>query len=278
MKATTSIAALSCLAGSILGGRLKIIRALYQAIVIPQITYGCSEWYCSQGLPDHRKCILKSLQTIQGQASRRITWAFKATSLPALDIETFLLPIGLELDKFASDSLLQIVSGQLYETIINNSPKLAPFKQLSSLESLTRQFEERSGLSIVDLEKTVPFIAPPWWIPTKTTIAPNKSEAKQNHDQLAQNLNSQNHLIIYTDGSGINNKIGEAAVVPTQEIIYKASLGSTQCFTVYSRELQGVAMALNIITSQITHSQISQATIFTNNQSTIRSIENPLSR
>lgn len=62
--------------------------------------------------------ILKSLQTIQRRANRIITGAFKVTSLPALDIETFLLPISLKLDILASESLLQIASGQLYETIL----------------------------------------------------------------------------------------------------------------------------------------------------------------
>lgn len=49
MKATTSISALSCPAGSVWGGRLKTIRALYLAIVIPQITYCCSVWYSPPG-------------------------------------------------------------------------------------------------------------------------------------------------------------------------------------------------------------------------------------
>lgn len=90
---------------------------IYQAIVIPQraqITYWCSAWYSPPGLPGYRKYILKSFQTIQGRASRIITGAFKATSLLALDIETFLLPIGLKLDELARDSLFRIVSGQLY--------------------------------------------------------------------------------------------------------------------------------------------------------------------
>ncbi len=68
MEATMSITALSCLAGSLLGGKLKTIRALYQAIVIPQITYCCSVWFSPPGLPSHQKYIFKSLQTIQGQA------------------------------------------------------------------------------------------------------------------------------------------------------------------------------------------------------------------
>ena len=252
MKATTSISALSCLAGSVWGGRLKTIRALYQAIVIPQITYCCSVWYSPPGLPGHKKYILKALQTIQGRANRVVTGAFKATSLPALDIETFLLPISFRLEKLASESLLRIASSQLYETIIKKRPKPAQLRQLSPLENLTRQFEKRSGLRIANLERTVPFIVSPWWVPPKTTIALNKSEAKQNHDQMAHNLDPQCHLVVYTDGSGINDKIGAAAVVPSQGIVCRAFLGPSHCFTVYSGELQGIAMALCLIPNKLT--------------------------
>lgn len=92
---------------------------------------------------------------------------------------------------------------------------------------------------------------------------------------MAHNLDPQNQLVVYTDGSGIIGKIGETAMALAQRIICKAFLGAYQCFTVYSGELQGIAMALNIILSQ-THSQISQATIFTSNQGAICSTENPL--
>ena len=92
---------------------------------------------------------------------------------------------------------------------------------------------------------------------------------------MAHNLDPQHHLVVYTDGSGISDKIGAAAVVPAQGIVCKAFLGPSHCFTVYSGELQGIAMALNIFLSQ-TNSQISKATIFTDNQGAIRSAENPL--
>lgn len=207
IKTTTGITTLFCLARSIWGGRLKIIQAFYQAIVISQITYYCSAWYAPLGLPGHRKYIPKSLQTMQRRANRIITGAFKVTSLPALDIETFLLPISLKLDILASESLLQIASGQLYETVSNIRPKSAQSKQLSPLESLKRQFEERSGLNIANLERTVPFIAPPWEVPPRTTIASNKSKAKQNHDQLAHTLYPQNHLIIDTDGGVVMRQV-----------------------------------------------------------------------
>lgn len=66
--------------------------------------------------------------------------------------------------------------------IINKCPKPAQLKQLLPLENLTRQFEKRSGLSIANLERTVPFVVSPGWVLPKTTIALNKSEAKQNHN------------------------------------------------------------------------------------------------
>ena len=54
-----------------------------------------------------------------------ITSAGKATPLPALDIEIFLLPICFKLEKLGSESLLRIASSQLYETIISKRPKPA---------------------------------------------------------------------------------------------------------------------------------------------------------
>lgn len=77
---------------------------------------------------------------------------------------------------------------------------------------------------------------------------------------------------MHTDGSGIDDKIGEAAVIASQGIIRKYFLGSSQCFTVYSAELQGLAVALNIIVSQRSF-QITNITIFMDNQGAVRSSE-----
>lgn len=118
IRASKSITALSCLAGSVWGGRLKTIRLLYQSIIIPQLTYYCSVWYPPPNELGHRKYVLKSLQSIQGRVLKVVTGAFKATSLPALDIEAFVMPIRQRLDKLFCESLLRIVSSQLYETIV----------------------------------------------------------------------------------------------------------------------------------------------------------------
>ena len=64
-------------------------------------------------------------------------------------------------------------------------------------------------------------------------------------------------------------------MVPSQGIVCKTFLGPGHCFTVYSSELQRIAMALNIVLSQI-NSQINKAKIFTDNQDAIHSAENSL--
>lgn len=42
------------IAGSTWGGNYSSMRQLYQAVVIPQITYYCSAWYYSEGTPEHK--------------------------------------------------------------------------------------------------------------------------------------------------------------------------------------------------------------------------------
>lgn len=274
IRASKSITALSCLAGSVWGGKLKTIRLLYQSIVIPQLTYCCSVWYPPPNEPGHRKYVLKCLQSIQGRALKVVTGAFKVTSLPALDIEAFVLPIRQKLDKLSCESLLRIASSQLYETVVTQRPRPSKTKNISPLEILCRRFEKRFNCKIEHLERTLPFITPPWWIPPLIEIAPSKHEAKASHESIIQAHDPQKQLIVYTDGSGINGKIGAAAVIPSQNITLKAYLGPAHFFTVYSGELQKVAMALNS-TSSASNQLIRRVTIFTDNQSAIQAVSAP---
>lgn len=116
------------------------------------MTYCCSIWFSPSSTPSHIKYILKSLPTIQKKTNRVITGAFKAKSLSALDIENFLLSISFKLDKLGIESLSQIISSQLFETIISKCSKPAQLKQLSNSKNLTYQFEKKSGLSIARLK------------------------------------------------------------------------------------------------------------------------------
>lgn len=62
------------------------------------------------------------------------------------------------------------------------------------------------------LERTPVYIVAPWWQPPDINISSSKEKAIHLHNQhLAQNTALE--TLAYTDGSGINQKIGLACII-----------------------------------------------------------------
>src|SRR5438105_9200009 len=72
-KTTATLSALKSLAGSTWGVGLTELRMLYQSIVIPQITYGCSVWYTPHAEKGYTERMQSELTKIQLQAARIIS-------------------------------------------------------------------------------------------------------------------------------------------------------------------------------------------------------------
>ncbi len=276
-KAIKSIGALARIAGSTWGGNYKSLRQLYQAVVVPQISYCCSVWYQPEGSPGHNKTQLSSLQQIQSQAARKITGAFKATSIPALDIEAALLPVKQQLEKLTSEAVLRISISPSYGSIIKPRTQQWKSKRMqrknrkpSPLEKHTKIFEKRYG-ETKTIEKLQPFSAPPNWEPPKMTICKSKQAARK----LAEVSANKGYVMIYTDGSGINKKVGAAAVSPDIGSPYGIYLGPSNWFTVYSAELHGVLQALTMTAVHREEVGTRKVIINTDNQASIQAIGDP---
>ncbi|PVH69368.1 hypothetical protein DL98DRAFT_439194, partial [Cadophora sp. DSE1049] len=111
MKTSKSIGALTSLAGSTWGASVTELRRIYQAVVIPQMMYGCSAWSVAQERGEgYTKQTIDSLKRLQAKAARIIGGAYKATSGPALDIELYLLPIEQQIWKTSSETVSRILS------------------------------------------------------------------------------------------------------------------------------------------------------------------------
>ena len=235
-KALKSIGGIAGLAESVFGARFPRMRQMLLSVFIPQLTYACSVWYTPPGETKHNKSQLKQLVSIQLQANRVIAGAYKATSAPALNIETHTLPIELKLDQLTSISALRIATSPLYSVII--ATRTPSRTLLSPLEILINRYEKLSASSITELEKIAPLCTAPWWIPPPTVIHKDKTAAKSAHDNLLNSKSQSENLVIYTDGSGINGKIGAAAVGPNAT--WNSFLGPAESFTLYSAELYGI--------------------------------------
>ena len=92
-----------------------------------------------------------------------------------------------------------------------------------------------------------PFIHPPWWLPkAQITIADTKDDAKAMHDKILQNTHPGTTQFIYTDGSGIQEKIGVAIFEPAMNAATQQHLGSEIDFNVFAAEVSALATAAEV--------------------------------
>lgn len=140
----------------------------------------------------------------------------------------------------------------------------------SPLEKHTRIFEKRYG-EITSIEKLQSLSSPTNWEPLKTTICKIKQEARK----LAEEAISKGHVMIYTDGSGINKKVGAAAVSSDIGSSYGIYLGFSNWFAVYSAELNGVLQALTMAAMHQRDVAGRRVIINTDNQASIQAMRDP---
>lgn len=186
------------------------------------------------------------------------------------------------LEKKAHETALNIISSPLRETLqkIYQAPlrtrnpeqtRHYPTANRSSpLKTIENSLKRRIGTEAFnDLEVREAFVVKPWWNPPTIKIHESREAAEREHNAITTAPAAP--LAIYTDGSGINGKVGAAAVAPTLGTHRSAYLGLETAATVYAAELLGIPMALEIVkgTSQL------RVDVFTDNQSALESISDP---
>lgn len=128
------------------------------------------------------------------------------------------------------------------------------------------------------LERIVIHPVAPWWEPPAVTIITNADEAIKYHD-LATAVSIPETLEFYTDGSGIDGKIGAASVLVAKHlanpITSYSNLHSDRTSTVYMGELRGTSMALQQAHDWASTGGVSRVRLWTDNQAAIRSYRQP---
>ncbi|RKL20549.1 hypothetical protein BFJ72_g15022 [Fusarium proliferatum] len=271
-KVTKTVNALSMLGGSTWGATMRELRKIYKGVAVPQMMYACSAWsnanWRTRDKPYTEKTLSK-LQSLQARAARVISGAYKATSMPALDVEAYLLPIEQQIYKHNVDTLGRVGPAE-QETMISDARRK---KKKSPRRVIEQSITDRQGPNIRK-EQVAPYVVPPWWQGPQTFIEGSTEEAQNRHEQITQNEPDAVH--IYTDGSGIGGHIGAAAVCITLQETKSAYMGDDTTSTVYAGELQGISLTLQIAQEDRSKgNRRSKVLIYTDNQAAIRSTARP---
>ncbi|KAG6979043.1 RNA-directed DNA polymerase from mobile element jockey [Fusarium oxysporum f. sp. conglutinans] len=272
-KVTKTVNALSSLGGSTWGVTMREMRKIYKGVAVPQMMYACSAWsnanWRTRDKP-YTERTLSKLQSLQARASRAISGAYKAALIPALDVETYLLPVEQQIFKHNVDTLGRVGPAERRHT----EEEARRNKKKSPRRAIEQAIRDRQGLDIRRQERIVPYIVPPWWQGPQTFIETNTEEAQIKHEQIIQDEPDAVH--IYTDGSGIGGHIGAAAVCTTTQETKSAYMGDDTTSTVYAGELQGISLALQIAQEDRSRANSrSKVLIYTDNQAAIRPTAKP---
>jgi ribonuclease HI len=286
-KAIASLDALKGLSGSTWGTSLGGIRRLYQAVIIPQMLYCSAAWFNPKdpGIPTKTKnLIYRQFSSIQKQAALLISGAFKGTAAKALDIELHLTPIKLQFQQRAEETLIRIASGPSLGRpgVINWNARRPESVKLGGKTPTELHYRAKGGcLSPLTKEEEVwecreAFIKPPW-IPGLRVAVEGQEQAINTHNITAA---SPEQAILYSDGSGHQGQIGAAAVAPALGATKAAWLGPETAATVYAAELNGIALAAEILEEQVSRQEASlfsfsslrKATIFSDSQAGIKAL------
>jgi ribonuclease HI len=257
------------------------LRRLYTAVIKPRIQYAAAIWHRpgdARNSPATSQ--VNSLTSVQHLAMKTITGCFRTTSTASLQYETELLPIEFELSKQITTYLTRV------QTLPNKHPTKAWLLKAVRHWSLTNSNRFNSNLEYLTkkhpnyvsrtMEEIHRYINPPWWSLTNTTthIANTpKDKAKEEHENFLKEHNTPNNLHIYTDGSGIANRIGAAAYSPTISATAHQYLGKADTANVYTAEL--TAIHLGIKMAGKSDVQFNKCHIYVDNQSSIQAVVKP---
>lgn len=124
------------------------------------MTYGLSIWYTPCGEPRHNKAQLAILETLQYKAQKTISGTFSATSKSALNIETYIPPVKIRLNRLVCESALRIATSPAYKDIIAcRSQRRVRVK--SNLETLLNYIERKTQIKPETVEPSCAYLAPP---------------------------------------------------------------------------------------------------------------------
>lgn len=288
-KIAESIKALQAIAGSTWGVSREHMLKLFNAVIIPQMTYGASIWFPQErakGEKTRYKNFVARLTALQKRALCVCTGAYRNTAAEVLEKETNTLPIGHTFKKAIAGATVRITSSEIYKRTQEQRFRTRPGasyptdKRVSPLAHHQQWMKDVIGTKCREggfphIERSLPMAKEPWFHPVCTNIQDSPVTAIRQHNEIKK-TEGNDHLIIYTDGSGINGEVGAAAWCSTMDWMKAAYIGTENQSNVYAAELTGIMLATELAIRK--GNSLKRVSIFTDNQSATQTMQNPRER
>ncbi|CRL30042.1 Endonuclease/exonuclease/phosphatase [Penicillium camemberti] len=290
-KGASSLEALRGISGSTWGSSLIAMRKVYQAVIIPQMLWGLSAWYCpaARATPGLDK-LTNELTKIQKRAAILISGAFRGTAGAALDTELFITPIKLRLQQIVEETTIRILTGpqwacpQTAKATRTRKPAQRRLGGWAPIEAIALKKPLRLQLGEKWEEKQAFVLAP--WEARISCVIENQEAALETHNSIYEDVACDDHCrtsMIFTDGSGFAGHIGASTASHYPEITsQRRYLGTDSQSTVYAAELSGIEIALAKINKESTEIDLNnrqptarEVIVFSDSQAAIQAVQNP---
>jgi hypothetical protein len=203
------------------------------------------------------------ITSIQRRAALMITGAMKTTATDMVEVMANLIPFNLLVDKYRQCAAIRLAMllpmHPLHKPIKNAASKLVKH-HATPLHDLMHRFNIHP--QSIETIKAVCFDTE--WKPKI------KTKTARNTDKAIEDANNDNPDVkVFTDGSGMEEKIGAAAVLYRNgrvKTMLRYQLGSQRHHMVYEGEGVGVVLGTKLISNEW---GIWSAIIYTDNQAAI---------
>jgi ribonuclease HI len=267
------------------------MRKVYQAVVVPQMLYGVSAWYCpaarAMTAGELRRTINEFTKT-QRRAAILISGAFKSTSAAALNVELFITPIHLLMDQIIQEIAIRIQTGAAWAQPECLRRQRSPGEIKKGGWSPLEALRWRKG-GVLNQQGTwesrKAFVLAPWEARIPCTIDRDAEAARASHDSIqyhqqaavdrAPTVSQDRTILFFTDGSGYEGQVGASAVAPREGVFQRRYLGTTEESTVYVAELNGIEMAVANLANRPEDQRPTKTVIFSDCQAAIQAVQNP---
>ncbi|KAJ7639655.1 hypothetical protein DFH06DRAFT_1001900, partial [Mycena polygramma] len=167
----------------------------------------CNRSLSRLGQKPSERGVIKKIRTIQRRAALAITGALSSTATEVLDVYANLLPVARLVEKVRFGAALRLAtlpaSHPLHKTV-RKEARRRPRSHPSPLRDLMADF----GLEPSRMEKIQAVRAPATWESSMAVVIPSSKKAAG----LAE-YGDMARYKVYTDGSGIDGRIGASAVL-----------------------------------------------------------------